>query len=168
MFEVLFQLREAVEARSQATLARYPDWPCRKGCDHCCRSLAQWPELSTFEWKQIETGLRALPAEVRAKVEERRTARPAGPPYPCPYLDAAAGACLIYEHRPIACRAYGFYVDDRGMGLYCGIIREKVEAGELDAVVWGNHAALEARVEATLGPPSPEAEPRVLVIGARV
>jgi Fe-S-cluster containining protein len=26
---------------------------------------------------------------------------------PCPVLDPATGACLLYEHRPISCRTYG-------------------------------------------------------------
>ncbi len=67
-------------------------------------------------------------------------------------LDREAGACLVYERRPGACRTYGFYVE-RGVGLHCAMITEAVDArpaGDvtqaLDAapdaaeppVVWGN------------------------------
>jgi Fe-S-cluster containining protein len=53
-------------------------------------------------------------------------------------LDKAAGACLIYAYRPVACRTYGFYVE-RDKGLYCHDIELRVEQGELNNVVWGNH-----------------------------
>lgn len=73
-------------------------------------------------------------------------------PYTCAFLDPAHGACLIYQHRPIACRTYGFYVDERGVGLYCESIQKGVEGGDFADVVWGNHSALEARL-AALGAP---------------
>jgi Fe-S-cluster containining protein len=53
-------------------------------------------------------------------------------------LDKAAGACLIYAYRPVACRTYGFYIE-RDKGLYCQDIELRVEQGELNNVVWGNH-----------------------------
>jgi len=143
MSETLVALREATAARAKAITERHPEWPCRRGCDHCCRSLARPPELSGLEWREVAAGLALLAPELRAEVEARRSA---GPSHVCPFLDPAAAACLIYEHRPIACRAYGFYVDERGDGLYCGMIRERVEAGEFADVVWGNHSALERRL----------------------
>ena len=35
------------------------------------------------------------------------------PPYlnlPCPALDLETGACVLYEHRPVACRTYGLAI----------------------------------------------------------
>lgn len=150
MFEILQNLRESVEARSQWLTRQYPDWPCRKGCDHCCRSLAQPPELSEIEWREVRTGLDLLTPSTRAEVEARMAA-PSGPPYTCAFLHPVDGACLIYAHRPIACRAYGYYVDERGIGLYCGIIREEVEAGRLQDAVWGNFSSLDSKLD-ELGP----------------
>jgi Fe-S-cluster containining protein len=138
MFEILQELREAADARADAITARYPDWPCRKGCDHCCRSLARTPEISEIEWREVEKGLALLPAVTRAEIEARTDSRT------CAFLDPVQGACLIYEHRPIACRTYGFYVDERGIGLHC----DKIEASQYPEAVWGNHSAVDARLEA--------------------
>jgi Fe-S-cluster containining protein len=56
----------------------------------------------------------------------------------------------VYEHRPVACRTYGFYVE-RDQGLYCGQIRERVDAGELADVVWGNQELVDRQLD-SLGP----------------
>jgi uncharacterized protein len=78
---------------------------------------------------------------VRRRVEA--AARQEGSPYVCPMLEQSTGACFVYAHRPVACRTYGFY-RERDKGLYCGLIRERLEAGEMDDVVWGNAEAVEA------------------------
>ncbi len=84
----------------------------------------------------MEAGLALLPAAVRAEAEARLVLSALGSaPYTCSFLDPAVGSCLIYAYRPIACRTYGFYVDERGTGLYCGIIRERVEAGEFSETI---------------------------------
>lgn len=36
---------------------------------------------------------------------------------PCPALDLESGACELYEHRPVACRTYGFAVRIAGVDL---------------------------------------------------
>ena len=61
----------------------------------------------------------------------------------CPLLDAESGTCLVYEARPIACRAYGFYAE-RGDVLGCSQIESL--SRESPDVVWGNHAALADRM----------------------
>ena len=165
MFEILQNLRDTAEARAQAITAQHADWPCRKGCDHCCRNLADWPALSELEWQEVEAGLSRLPVEIGDQVRARVAAAhgTSSPPYTCPFLDTAQGACLIYAHRPIACRTFGFYVDERGLGLYCQVIRERVDGGELADVVWGNQGAMDMRLDA-LGPrlisPTPSIAPQ--------
>jgi uncharacterized protein len=149
-FPILQELRAAAAFRANEITTRYADWPCRKGCADCCRSLARPPELSEIEWREVEAGLALLPAAIRSEVEARR-ARHGEPPQTCAFLDQASGACLIYAHRPIVCRTYGFYMDDRGIGFYCGLIRRRVEAGEFAEAVWGNHSACEHGLDA-LGP----------------
>jgi Fe-S-cluster containining protein len=141
-------LREEVAVRTEAISGSMPNWPCRKGCDHCCHHLACLPELVEDEWASVEEGLARLDSQSRQHVEARlqRLSEGARPPHVCPFLDDSAGSCRIYAHRPMACRTYGFYVE-RGVGSYCGIIRERVESGEYAQVVWGNHEAVDGRLE---------------------
>lgn len=155
-FTILQNLRDAAEARAQAITAQHPDWPCRRGCDSCCRSLARQPSLSQVEWQEVEAGLALLPAETRGEVNGRLAAASGSPaPHTCAFLDPTDGACLIYQHRPIACRTYGFHVDERGVGLYCQAIQQRVDGGDFTGVVWGNHSAVEARLT-ELGAPGPQ------------
>lgn len=97
----------------------------------------------------LEEGLRLLSAEVRRGVRER-IAELTTAPYTCPLLEAETGACLVYEQRPIACRTYGFYVE-RDKGLYCDLIRMRVESGEFQDVTWGNQELVDHQLDA-LGP----------------
>ena len=80
-----------------------------------------------------------VPPEVAGRIAEALLQSQG--PYICPWLDRPSGRCLVYEARPLACRTYGFYVE-RGRGLYCHKIEKRVETGEMDAVVWGNHDAI--------------------------
>lgn len=97
----------------------------------------------------LEEGLLLLSAEVRGGVRERIAELKAAP-YTCPLLDTEKGACLVYEQRPIACRTYGFYLE-RDKGLYCDLIRRRVESGELQDVIWGNQELVDHQLDA-LGP----------------
>jgi Fe-S-cluster containining protein len=128
--------------------AEFEGWPCRRGCDHCCRHLACLPELVEVEWHDIETGIAALPPESRLQVETNLAELNHGAraPYACPLLDRQTGACHVYSHRPVACRTYGFYVQ-RGVGSYCSIIRDRVENGAYAQVVWGNHEAVDRHLD---------------------
>jgi uncharacterized protein len=149
---VLLVLQADVEARCVTIREAQGDWPCRAGCDLCCRRLARIPQATAAEWRLIDEGVEELPAAMRREVEARIAALDAqSEPFTCPFLEG--GACLIYEQRPIACRTYGFYVE-RGIGLYCGDIRARAEGGEFDAVVWGNQCAVDIRLDA-LGPRIP-------------
>jgi Fe-S-cluster containining protein len=151
----------AIDARVAERVAAVrgvrPDWPCRRGCDGCCRALARPLELTAAEWERVDAAVGALaPADreaVAGRVEEllRRIAHGLeGGPVVCPYLDEAQGACRIYEARPVACRTYGFFVA-RDAPEHCSIIeRDVAERGE-KGIVWGNAASLAASVERDLG-----------------
>lgn len=130
-------LHEKVATRAQSIETAHGSWPCRKGCDTCCTRLAALPELTAAEWELLRSAVAVLPAEVHGRI-----AALAGEvrPIVCPFLEA--GACLVYEARPVACRTYGFYVDRDG-GQYCGIV-ESLNAD----VVWGSGAAVEADLAA--------------------
>jgi len=97
----------------------------------------------------VEAGLLLLSAEVRLGVRGRIAGLTTAP-YTCPLLEAETGACLVYEQRPIACRTYGFYVE-RDKGLYCDLIRMRVESGEFQDVTWGNQELVDHQLDA-LGP----------------
>lgn len=144
MMTALNQTHLAIDARVQAIRESRPDWPCGKGCDTCCRSLAEVPRLTEAEWALLKEGLAALPAGRLAEIT-RNTAALAEQqtrPVVCPMLDRATGACPVYAHRPVACRTYGFYVQ-REKGMYCGDIEARVADGSLADVVWGNHDAVD-------------------------
>ncbi len=151
---LLYQIQQEVHARVQAIEvgaieSAYPAWPCRKGCDECCRSLANPPRVSRLEWARISAAIDALPAEVAVAVRQRiRNSAHASRPVVCPLLDSDCGTCLIYEARPIACRAYGFYAEREEV---LGCHRIELLSRQSPDVVWGNHAALEDRL-VQLGP----------------
>lgn len=139
-------LQEATAARAADITAARPWWPCRKGCDLCCRSLAAVPRLGAPEWELLREGLsRLAPAvleQIRSRVAELAAANR---PVICPFLDRESHACWIYAQRPLACRAYGFYVEREG-GLYCREIEALMGRGECRDVIWGNAAALASRL----------------------
>jgi Fe-S-cluster containining protein len=146
---LLVQIQDQVRGRCEEIAEAHGDWPCRKGCDECCRHLASVPRITREEWLPIANAIAALPGDVAESVRQRiRDSAGMTRPVVCPLLDTGSGACLVYQARPIACRAYGFYAEREGV-LGCGRI-ESI-ARESSEVVWGNHAALEGRV-AQLGP----------------
>jgi Fe-S-cluster containining protein len=97
----------------------------------------------------ITEALDALPAEIGGPARLRiRDSAGATRPVVCPLLDADSGACLIYEARPVACRAYGFYAERESL---LGCFRIESLAREVSDVVWGNHVSLQAHLD-SLGP----------------
>jgi len=145
----LTQIQDEVRQRTGEIAAAHGNWPCRKGCDDCCRQLASPPRITREEWLPIAAAIEALPAAVAESVRRRiRESAGQSRPVVCPLLDGDSGACLVYEARPVACRAYGFYAE-RGDVLGCH--RIEILASESPDVVWGNHTALDERLQA-LGP----------------
>ena len=108
----LITLHEDIDARVEDIRTNNPDWLCRMGCDLCCRRLAEMPSLTHAEWNLFKEGLMSLPKTQFIEVSQKITALAAQTMRPiiCPMLDLSAGACMIYEYRPVACRTYGFYV----------------------------------------------------------
>ena len=149
----LLAIYDDVERRARVTSDTHPWWPCRRGCDTCCRRLADVPQLVRAEWELLEEGLAALAPEVRAVIVARITAldTPERPRHvTCPMLDEQEGACLVYAHRPGACRTYGFYVE-RELGLHCSLVTDAVAQHEAhdaekevsEPVVWGNQSGVD-------------------------
>jgi len=108
----LLQLHVDIEVRVQGIRASHPGWLCAKGCDSCCRRLAQVPQLTAAEWDLLREGLAALPPERLWEIS-RNTAALAGQrsrPVVGALLDQTSQACPVYAQRPVTCRSYGFYV----------------------------------------------------------
>ena len=149
--------------RMEEIVSAHADWPCRKGCDECCRRLASVPRVAREEWEAIAAALDALPAENAEPVRRRiRESASAERPVVCPLLDLDSATCLVYEARPVACRAYGFYAErDSVLGCH----RIESIARQSPGVIWGNHSTLEERLDG-LGPAAPlhtflhQSEPR--------
>ena len=154
----LSRLHADIDARVLSIRENRPDWLCGKGCDGCCRQLAEIPQLSWAEWELLRQGLAALPAERLDEIgrDMKALAGQQSRPLTCPLLDQATGACPVYAQRPVACRTYGFYVQ-RDKGLYCRDIEARVAEGALAEVVWGNHDAVDQRL-AGLGESRPLTE----------
>lgn len=137
---LLNQLHRDIDIRVHTIRQHQPDWLCSKGCDTCCRRLAEIPQLTEAEWRLLQEGLNALAPEHLDEIREKTKAlaNQTSRPIICPMLDPGTGACPVYAQRPVACRTYGFYVQ-RDQGLYCQDIKSLVDTGVLADVVWGNH-----------------------------
>ncbi len=151
----LDEIYERIEGRCRAVAEEVPGWPCAKGCDACCRRLAEPPRATAAEWRKLLSAFSRLAPKVQATIRERvaelvRLAAQPAPPrhYVCPMLERESGACLVYEGRLSACRTYGFYVS-RDTGAWCERVRLLAEERR---VLLGNEDALEAQL-GRLGPP---------------
>ena len=143
----LSRLHLEIDARVQSIRENHPDWLCGKGCDQCCRRLADVPQLTATEWALLRDGLAALTPPSLQEISRKMAALAAAAARPivCPLLDPSTGACPVYAQRPVACRTYGFYAQ-RDLGLYCHDIESRVDNGRLADVVWGNHDAIDQRL----------------------
>jgi len=143
----LHQFHLDIDARVRSIRENRPDWLCGKGCDTCCRRLAEVPQLTAAEWDLLRQGLAALALEDLQEISQKvvALAGQTSRPIVCPLLDPSTGACPVYAQRPVACRTYGFYVQ-RDLGLYCHDIESLVADGSLADVVWGNHDAVDQRL----------------------
>jgi Fe-S-cluster containining protein len=145
----LHRIQSEIRARVEEITSTHGSWPCRKGCDDCCRQLACVPRVSREEWLPIADAIDALPVEFAKDAWQRiRDSASSVRPVVCPLLDANSRTCLVYEARPLACRAYGFYAERRQV---LGCHRIESLSRESPDVVWGNHGVLEERMQ-RLGP----------------
>lgn len=130
----LTRLHDEIDARVASIRENRPEWLCGKGCDHCCRRLAENPQLTAAEWALLEEGLAGLAPDHLREIG-RKMAALAGQsarPVVCPLLDETSGACPVYAQRDL--------------GLYCHDIESRVAAGALADVVWGNHDAIDRQL----------------------
>lgn len=136
--DLLTVLDARIEQRSRATAEAHEFWPCRRGCDGCCRTLSQLPHVTEPEWHRMRAALASLDGRVRSVVAARIAEAPEHGPLVCPMLDRTQGECHVYRARPLVCRMHGFYTE-RDAGLHCQDVSASVLAhGVQDQVVWGN------------------------------
>lgn len=148
----LDQIYAEIEQRVQAAQAEKPAWPCKKGCDLCCRRLAHPPEVTAVEWQRLHKAIQQFPFDTRTDVEQKIVALADHQQgfVTCPMLDEEAGACRVYDSRPAACRMYGFYVSRRN-NQWCQQIEDLFQAGALDGVTFGNHSAMNRQLQQQFG-----------------
>ncbi len=148
----LHDIYAAIDQRVFAIVSAAPAWPCQKGCDGCCRRLAQPPQVTAAEWTVLQQGIARLEAPVQEAIAQRLRAlsNAATGPVPCPFLDEREGACRVYAHRPATCRMYGFYVSRDG-NQWCDDIQTRHEAGMGDSVILGNYQALQRELNDRFG-----------------
>lgn len=130
---------------AQAVAAHRDEVQCRVGCDACCRGLF---DITPLDAQLLAEGYRAAAPELRGALREAARAGLAeiaavapdwGPPWrigsigserfdalcdtldrlPCPAL-GEGGACRLYDHRPLVCRAHGVPMYDPGEGVARG------------------------------------------------
>jgi Fe-S-cluster containining protein len=139
----LLEIYEDIAHRVGATQRDHgSSWPCKKGCSTCCERLSREPELTEAEWDHLREGITNLEPTVRTHVEDaiRQLTPTATGPVICPMLDRNEGVCLVYEHRPAACRTYGFFAR-KGDILACQLVVDL--AADKHDVVWGNHERID-------------------------
>lgn len=148
----LNQIYREIEERVTAARDSRPIWPCQAGCDACCRRLARPLVITAAEWHTLQAGLAQLPAAVQETIGRKIKALAAweGGSVVCPLLNEEKGMCRVYDHRPAACRMYGYYVAKRN-NQWCELIEALSEAGELDGVMLGNYAAVTRELRQQFG-----------------
>lgn len=125
--------------RSAATEVEHPWWPCRAGCDACCRSLGRAHRLTEPEWTRLLDAIGAFSPADRRRALARLAAMTDERPIVCPLL--ADGMCTVYAARPLGCRTHGFFADRDGVDA-CGSVTSAVEAHPDEPVTWGNGEAI--------------------------
>ncbi len=145
-------LNAEVAQRVAAMEASHGSWPCREGCDSCCRRLGALPDLSPPEFRVLWRAFGQLPSEVQTEVFARidALALDGNGHCVCPLLDEVRGACRVYDARPVACRTYGYYAGRDG-DYWCDRVTAHLGARR-STLVAGNQLAIDRRRDASLGP----------------
>ena len=103
--------------------------PCQRGCSYCCHGNA--PNVSPADQAVLLEGLNELDGNrlgtiLQEAVRQSRLAEESIPDdmemrEPCPLLEHEE--CLVYHHRPLACRLYGSAESGEGAIYGCDAVR---------------------------------------------
>ncbi|MGC4122540.1 MAG: YkgJ family cysteine cluster protein [Myxococcales bacterium] len=109
---MLERLRQQVDTFFARALAAQPDeFACHAGCQRCCHA-----DLVVFgiEADRVAAALAGLPTATR-----EAAARRAEQGTHCALLSPRTGRCLVYEERPLICRAFGLATLFEGVVTWC-------------------------------------------------
>jgi Fe-S-cluster containining protein len=95
---MLIQLHSDIDLRVQTILEGRADWLCGKGCDNCCKHLAEIPLLTLAEWELLRDGLKALAPERLREIRNNVASLTGGQSCTCPLLDLSSGSCPVYPN----------------------------------------------------------------------
>lgn len=103
--------------------------PCQRGCSYCC--LGNVPNVSPADQAVLREGLDDLEGSRRSRIiqEAVRLSRLTMESFsedmevrePCPLLENQE--CVVYHHRPLACRLYGAAESGEGAIYGCDAVR---------------------------------------------
>lgn len=172
------RLVQIVDAAMAEAVRKSGSWvACRQGCTNCCLGPFAISALDALRLRNGLEELRRRDPEHAQRVEERARAFVArwsaefpGDPVtgilndedfpdfaedvPCPALDPGAGACDLYEARPMICRVFGPATrDPDGRIGACELCYEGVDPAQVAAcAVETDPERLEAALNGELGP----------------
>jgi uncharacterized protein len=152
---ILITIFNDIDHRVDAIIKAQPAWPCHQGCDLCCHRLPFLPEITQAEWSLLYEGFQQLPVSVQKVVRQRvalaeEKEKQVDSHIICPLLNREKGECLVYAHRPAACRMYGFYVTRSG-NRWCNVIQAQYEDGFAEGIVLGNQQSVDKALKRNLG-----------------
>ncbi len=100
---------------------------CRKGCASCCSNTFK---ITTIEANYLWQGFQQASEAIQEQITEQAfiTHRTA-----CPVL--IDGACSLYQHRPLLCRAYGVMLKVDETVSTCHLNFNNIDGGNAPSVL---------------------------------
>lgn len=135
MFTKLEALYSDIAFHTDQVRTRFNWWPCRENCDLCCHfSLFHVSEVEALYMMQAVDSLgkfRKRAIRDKARSEVSKVHQKAGynswititkdhgtDECVCPLLDD--GMCIVYDKRPVLCRAFGYFLfANDGQSYWC-------------------------------------------------
>jgi len=142
-------LKHSIQTTIDNILLQYNNWPCNKGCDYCCNNIEHMPYLTIEEIEMLNEGIKLLDKHVIENIKVKiKNLNEHFTHFKCPFI-SSEGHCLVYDHRPIACRTYGFYISNinKSKGLFCYKIQELESSNKLNHIIWGNYNVISTQLE---------------------
>jgi Fe-S-cluster containining protein len=104
------------QLRHLLVLQPEPKAACTEGCSWCCyggcvavtvpEAIAIAAQINALEDETVKSGIMDRLQTQSAFVKQHGAAAAWAPRLACPLLDQAAGTCIVYDSRPLKCRAW--------------------------------------------------------------